>query len=72
MAGSRRSGSRAAIASQHTEQHTCGECAECEPVTKFHTLSVHGRKPTMGSCPYEEFCVLLSQRVCKEHFKEKI
>ena len=54
------------------EQHTCGECAECEPVTKFHTLSVQGRKPTMGRCPYEEFCVLLSQRACKEHFKEKI
>lgn len=42
----------------------CGECALCEPVTKFHTLSVTG-KPTLGKCPYiKDRCVLLSEQSC--------
>ena len=49
----------------------CGECARCEPYLRFETLSVHGRKPTMGICPYREFKVLLSERACKD-FKIKM
>lgn len=52
------------------EGHLCGECALCEPVTAFHTLSVHGRRPTLGKCPYEDFKVILSQKACK-HYKER-
>ena len=46
----------------------CGECSHCVPVTRFHTLNVHGQ-PTLGECPYWTLsrCVLLSQRACK-HF----
>lgn len=50
----------------------CGECKNCTPETSHHTLSVHGRKPTMGRCPWYKdgkFCVLLSDRAC-EHFDE--
>lgn len=46
-------------------KHTCGECKRCTPVMTFHTLTVKDRKPTLGRCPEEEFCVLLSQRACK-------
>lgn len=46
------------------EKHVCGECKRCTPVTKFNTLTVKDRKPTLGLCPEEEFCVLLSQRAC--------
>ena len=46
------------------EKHVCGECKRCTPVTTFHTLTVKDRKPTLGRCPEEEFCVLLSQRAC--------
>ena len=49
---------------------TCGECANCTPVTKFHTLSIDG-EPTMGRCPKEEYCVLLSQKGCQEWKKKK-
>lgn len=45
-------------------KHTCGECKRCTPVTKFSTLTVKDRRPTLGRCPEEEFCVLLSQRAC--------
>ena len=45
-------------------KHTCGECKRCTPVTAFHTLTVKDRKPTLGRCPEEKFCVLLSQRAC--------
>lgn len=43
----------------------CGECANCTPVTKFRTLSIKG-EPTMGRCPKEKHCVLLSQEGCRE------
>lgn len=54
------------------ESHQCYECESCEPVSLFHTLTVHGRRPTLGTCPYWTMsrCVLLSQKAC-EHFKEK-
>ena len=48
--------------SKEYEKHTCGECKHCTPVTKFNTLTVKDRKPTLGRCPEKEFCVLLSQR----------
>ena len=51
--------------------HLCGECARCEPYMRFETLSIHGRKPTMGICPHREYKVLLSERACHEHFKLK-
>ena len=49
---------------------TCGQCEHVEEYWKENTLTVHGRKPTMGTCPYwtESKRVLLSQRSC-EHFK---
>lgn len=53
-------------------RHRCGECAHCVEVTSFHTLSVHGGKPTLGRCEYEKYCVLLSQVACKEHFKMRV
>ena len=49
----------------------CRDCAHCEPYLRFETLSVHGRQPTMGICPYNEYKVLLSEAACKEHFKPK-
>lgn len=48
------------------DPHKCRECAFCEIVTNFHTLSVKG-EPTLGKCPHytnREFCVLLSQQAC--------
>lgn len=49
------------------KKHTCRECANVTPVTRFFTLTVHGRQPTLGECPHWELsrCVLLSQRACK-------
>jgi len=44
--------------------HTCGECKRCTPVTKFNTLTVKDRKPTLGRCHEHTACVLLSQRAC--------
>lgn len=54
--------------------HYCRECAHVESVTDFHTLTVHGRLPTLGRCPHWTLSrsLLLSQRACKEHFKERI
>lgn len=52
------------------ERHVCGECAKCTPETAFHTLTVKDRKPTMGRCPEEKYCVLLSQRACREFIAE--
>lgn len=44
----------------------CGDCVHVIPVTDFHTLTVHGRKPTLGTCPYmERRKVLLSERGCE-------
>ena len=56
-----------------TEIHLCGECVNCTPIYDFHTLTVKDRKPTMGTCPYwtSSRCVLLSQRACKKHYKER-
>ena len=53
--------------------YKCGDCAHCEPVTTFHTLTVHGRKPTLGICPYwtQSRCTLLSWKSYCEHFKPK-
>lgn len=49
------------------KNHTCGECARCEPYMRFETLSVHGRKPTMAVCPLvTERRVLLSETACRE------
>lgn len=45
-------------------KHTCGECKRCTPVTKFNTLTVKDRKPTLGRCPESTCSVLLSQRAC--------
>lgn len=50
--------------SKEYENHVCGECKRCTPVTKFHTLTVKDRKPTLGRCPEHTYCVLLSQRAC--------
>lgn len=52
--------------SKEYEKHVCGECKRCTPVTTSHTLTVKDRKPTLGRCPEEEFCVLLSQRACQK------
>lgn len=51
-------------------QHRCGECAHVTVVTRFETLTVHGRKPTLGTCPYwtESRCVLLSWRSACRHY----
>lgn len=46
------------------EKHVCGECKRCTPVTKFNTLAVKDRKPTLGRCPESTCSVLLSQRAC--------
>lgn len=55
-------------------QHYCRECAHVEEVTKFHTLTVDGRKPTLGKCQYYtngKYCVLLSQKSCS-NFKKRV
>lgn len=59
---------RSAVAqdSKEYEKYTCGKCARCTPVTAFHTLTVKDRLPTLGRCPEQQSCVLLSQRACKE------
>lgn len=49
------------------EKHTCGECKRCTPVTKFDTLTVKDRKPTLGRCPESTCSVLLSQRACPKY-----
>ena len=57
--------------SKEYEKQTCGECAKCTPKTDFHTQTVKNRKPTIGRCPEEKFCVLLSQRACKKFILAK-
>lgn len=49
--------------------HYCRECANQEPYMRWETLTVKDRQPTMGTCQYEEYKVLLSQRACKANFK---
>ena len=53
-------------------QHVCRECANVTEVTAFNTLTVYGRQPTLGTCPYwkSSRCVLLSQKACGQ-FKNK-
>lgn len=53
-------------------EYKCGECAHCTPLMRFCTLTVHGRRPTLGTCPYWTLsrCVLLSQWCC-ERFKKR-
>lgn len=55
------------------QKHRCGDCANCVPVTDFHTLTVHGKRPTLGTCPYwtDSRCVLLSWKSDCKHFKPK-
>ena len=48
--------------------YSCRHCRLCTPVRKHNTLTVKGRKPTLGKCPHNTYCVLLSQPACKEHF----
>ena len=50
--------------------HCCRECRLCQPVMDFNTLTVKDKKPTLGRCPREEYCVLLSQRACKNYNKK--
>lgn len=49
----------------------CGECGHVTLVTEFHTLTVHGREPTLGRCPYwtESRSLLLSQKIECSHYK---
>lgn len=56
------------------EGKKCGECGNVTEVTRFHTLTIKDRKPTLGKCPFYKdgvFCVLLSSPACKEHFTPK-
>lgn len=52
----------------------CRDCKECVAVTEFHTLTVHGREPTLGRCPYwtESRSFLLSQRIACGRFQRKM
>ena len=53
------------------ELHSCGECARCVPVMRFHTLSIVG-KPTLGECPLvRNRCVLLSESACDSFIETK-
>lgn len=58
---------------QQPQLHRCGDCAHCTPVLDFNTLTVHGRQPTLGTCPYwkESRCTLLSWKSDCKHFKQK-
>lgn len=50
----------------------CGECEHCTPYMAFHTLTVHGKKPTMGTCPYVlNRKVLLSEKGCQQWHNTK-
>lgn len=51
----------------------CGECGNVTLVTEFHTLTVHGREPTLGRCPYwtESRSLLLSQKIECKHYKTR-
>ena len=51
-------------------KHYCYECANVTPVTRFNTMSVHGKMPTLGTCPYwkQSRCVLMSQEACETNF----
>lgn len=53
---------------QERNKYICRDCAHVRIVTRFFTLSLEG-KPLLGECPYEEYCVLLSQKSCN-HFKQ--
>ena len=57
--------------SKDYEKHVCRECAHCTPKTESHTLTVKDRQPTLGRCPEEKYCVLLSQRACKKFMAAK-
>lgn len=43
--------------------HTCGECGQ----GTFENLSLEG-KPTLVSCPFQPFKMVVSERACS-HFK---
>ena len=48
----------------------CGECERCEPVWLQHTLTVYGKRPTLGTCPLvTDRKVLLSEKGCSEWIK---
>lgn len=61
------------MAKKTIEKHRCGDCIHCTPVTDFHTLTVHGRKPTLGTCPYwtKSRCVILASMTDCPSFKPK-
>lgn len=51
---------------EQKETRKCGECKNVTEIYDFNTLTVHGQKPTLGTCPYSNTkCVILSQRACK-------
>lgn len=56
------------MAKKQTEEvrHKCGECAHCTYVKDHWTLSVDGKRPTLGRCPFwkKSRSVLLSQKAC--------
>lgn len=56
------------------EIHRCGDCAHVTPLHRFETLTVEGKRPTLGTCPYwtESKCVLLSWRSTCEHFVQRM
>ena len=64
MAGRRKSAGRSGGSDTVATNATCGECAHLTVMTEFHTLTVHGRKPTLGRCPYDARCRLLSEKGC--------
>ena len=64
MAVRRKSAGRSGGSDEVATNRTCGECAHLTVMTEFHTLTVHGRKPTLGRCPYDTRCRLLSERGC--------
>ena len=65
---------RAVAKKKDEELHTCGECANVIPVKRFTTLTVNGRRPTLGECPYwtESRCVLLSMKISCRHFRKRL
>ena len=51
----------------------CGDCVNVTPVTRFHTLDIHGN-PTLGECPYwtDGRCTILSWMSECEHYKRRV
>lgn len=52
---------------KNKEYHRCADCANCTPVTTFHTLNING-EPTLGRCPYwteSKSCLLSWMHECR-------